>query len=258
VECEVLLPQIARRGQRMLEAMIAAAPIPVRVSDTYRGGSKLLMSYGLGHLGRKRFTDAHVANGGRLIGWDMGYWNRSETMRVTVDADHPWRLMRDMPGDRWKAAGIALRQDADPDGPVILVGMGPKSRVQFGLGFQEWERDTLAAIRAAYPGRKVIYKPKKLERLGDLPVSHAAIEDVLTGASLVVCRHSNVSVDACIAGVPVVCEDGAGRALYGPDLRNPVSPGVVQRQRFLENLAWWQWRPEEASKAWQFLLAVCG
>jgi hypothetical protein len=215
------------------------------------------MSYGLGHPERMRWTEAHVAGGGRLIGWDMGYWSRDVAMRVTVDAGHP-RALPLMPGDRWEAAGIALREDFDPNGPVVLVGMGRKSRAQFGLVGQEWEARALDRIRGAYPGRPVIYRPKKPESLAGCPSAEGVIEDVLRGASLVVCRHSNVAVDACIAGVPVVCEDGAAVALYGSDLSAPVNPDREQRRRFLQNLAWWQWQPNEAEGAWRFLLSVCG
>lgn len=256
MECEVLLPDTTRRGLRMLEAMIDAAPVRCYTTTVYQGKAPLLMSYGLGHLGRRPWTDAHVAAGGKLIGWDLGYWDRNETMRVTVERDHP-RKLPSMPAARWESANIPLRMDFDPSGPVILVGMGRKSRQQFGMGFQQWERNALAAIRAAYPGRRVIYRPKRLEQLENLPVATSPIEEVLKGASLVVCRHSNVGVDACIAGVPVVCEDGAASALYGSDLRHPVNPGAAERRNFLERLAWWQWKPSEASEAWQFLLKVC-
>lgn len=243
-----------------MRAMVEAAQkVGVRciVTEKYRNAAPLLMSYGLGHPERRVQTEAHVARGGRLIGWDLGYWDRDVAMRVTVDSGHP-RGMPDMPAHRWEAAGIALRDDFDPDGPIVLVGIGRKSRTQFGLVGQEWEARTLKALRRAYPGREVLYRPKKPEALAGCRSVDGAIADVLRGASLVVCRHSNVSVDACIAGVPVVCEDGAAVALYGSDLSAPVNPGVEQRRRFLQNLAWWQWQPSEAVQAWRFLLTVCG
>lgn len=254
MECEVLLPHIARRGRAMLEAMIAAAPIRCHVTEQYEGRAAMLMSYGLGHRVRRQWTSAHVENGGKLVGWDMGYWDRDHTMRVTVGGDHP-KALPDMPATR---SVPTLREDCDPSGPIILVGMGRKSREQFGLWGQQWELRTLAAIRAAYPGRRVLYRPKKPEQMPGVEIAEGEIADVLRGASLVVCRHSNVAVDACVAGVPVVCEDGAARALYGSDLAAPVIPSVAQRQRFLENLAWWQWLPTEAREAWRFLLTVCG
>lgn len=259
MDCEVLLPHIGRRGRNIMQAMVDAAPeVGIRciVTQRYGNHAPLLMSYGLGHSGRRPQTQAHVAGGGKLIGWDMGYWDREVSMRCTVDRDHV-RAMPDMPLDRWQMTGIALREDFDPRGPIILVGIGCKSRTQFGLNGQEWELRMLDSIRRAYPGRNVLYRPKKPERLAGCASVDGEIEDVLRGASLVVCRHSNVAVDACIAGVPVVCEDGAAVALYGSDLRKPVSPDHAQRLKFLQNLAWWNWKPTEAVNAWKFLLTVC-
>lgn len=259
MDCEVLLPHISRRGQNMLRAMVGAAPevgVRCNVVQAYMGSSSLLMSYGLGHLERRRLTEAHVANGGRLIGWDMGYWNRQVAMRCTVDQGHPHLWMRNMPGDRWEQAGIALRNDWSMKGPIVLIGMGVKSRKQFGFQGQEWELRTLAAIRAVTK-REVLYRPKKPERLERCRNAEGPIEQALRSASLVVCRHSNVAVDACIAGIPVVCEDGAAAALYGSDLACPVNPSDAERLRFLQNLAYWQWTPSEAVQAWRFLLKVC-
>lgn len=260
MDCEVLLPHIGRRGRNIMRAMIEAAPaVGVRclVTQAYKGRAPLLMSYGLGHAGRRSHTLAHVARGGRLIGWDMGYWDRAVAMRCTVDRDHI-RDMPDMPGDRWEATGMQLGEDFNPDGPVILIGIGRKSREQFGLNGQEWELRKLAEIRKAYPCRRVLYRPKKPETLAGCDSVEGEIADVLRGASLVVCRHSNVGVDACIAGIPAVCEDGAAASLYGSDLRHPETPDKEQRLRFLQNLAWWNWKPTEAASAWRFLLKVCG
>lgn len=243
----------------MLRAMVEAAPevgVRCKVVQAYTGCAPLLMSYGLGHRERLKWTEAHVANGGRLIGWDMGYWDRDVAMRCTVDDGHPHRWLRDMPGDRWEAAGIELRNDWNPDGPIVLVGMGIKSRQQFGLHGQEWELRTLAAIRAVTK-REVLYRPKRTEQLEQCRTAEGSIDEALRGASFVVCRHSNVAVDACIAGIPVVCEDGAAAALYGSDLTCPVNPSEAERLRFLQNLAWFQWRPTEAVQAWRFLLKVC-
>lgn len=260
MECEVLLPKIAARGTRILQAMVEAseaAGITCHVTERYAGNSPWLMSYGLGHVGRRQWTEAHLRKGGRLIGWDMGYWNRGESMRLTVDADHPKRLPV-VAADRWEATGIQLRQDHDPAGPVVLVGMGRKSRAQFGFVGLAWEVRRLAAIRAAYPGRKVLYRPKKLEHLAGVKSLAGPIEDAIKGASLVVCRHSNVAIDACIAGIPVVCEDGAAATIYGNDLAAPVAPDEATRREFLTRLAYWNWKPSEAASAWRFIKTVCG
>jgi hypothetical protein len=72
----------------------------------------------------------------------------------------------------------------------------------------------------------------------------------MRGCSLVVCRHSNVAIDACIAGVPVECDDGAAFALY----RNGPQPDENARREFLGRLAWWNWggtRPPRRGDSWR-------
>ena len=262
MDCEVILSaDVSQRATKTLKAMIEAAPklgIKMYVNEKWRRQSNWLMSYGLGHPIRRKWTEAHVANGGRLIGWDLGYWDRDNAMRVTVDNLHPWRLITDMPKGRWEQANIALREDADPEGPILLVGMGRKSRAQFAMQDRAWEREALKAIRMVYPDRKIHYRPKVPEDAipGTVSVGGCPIQEAIQGCSLVVCRHSNVAVDACIAGVPVVCEDGAARAIYRPELAMPINPTAQTRLRFLQNLAWWQWTPNEAIQTWKFLTKI--
>ena len=95
-------------------------------------------------------------------------------------------------------------------------------------------------------GRAAVLRPKKV-RHATLP----PIEEALKGKSLVVCRHSNVAIDACIAGVPVRCEDGAAFALY----RDFERPTRDERLGFLRSLAWWNWKPSEAGEAWKYLIS---
>lgn len=261
MDCEVLLPKIAMRGQRMMEAMVATAEeagIHVTVTQEYQGKSHWLMSWGLGHLGRRPYTDAHVRNGGRLIGWDIGYFNRDECMRLTIDADHPQKHLQEVSPDRWNELGISLGSKHDPKGPIILVGLGRKSRLQFGFQGLAWEIRKLQEIRKAYPGKTVLYRPKKTERLQGLQSIAGPIEQAIKGASLVVCKHSNVAIDACIAGIPTVCEDGAAAAIYNNNLASPAMPDMGTRRTFLEQLAWFNWSPNEAANAWIFLKRVLG
>lgn len=261
MRCEVLLqPRTALRGEKMLRAMIEAAPAAgvecVLSTSEWRGIAPVLMTYGLGHLQRRPWQEAHKRTGGRLIGWDLGYWNRDVplafSMRLTIDDDHPHRFVRDEAPERWEAAGIALRENYNPDGPVVLVGLGKKQRALMGARTQEWERAKSIALRRRFPDREVVYRPKRDgDELPGLRTVRGPIEAVLRGASLVVCHHSNVAVDACVAGVPVECEDGIALALY----RGNPAPSREERLRFLQSVAWWQWTPLEAAQAWEFIKA---
>jgi hypothetical protein len=249
---------MAQRGRRMIEALADTAPIPIRRSEAYTGKADIFVTYGTGHPIRRPWWQAHRRKGGRCIGLDLGYWDRADpdaAMRVTLDTDHPPQWIRREPATRWRATGISLREDADPDGPIVVVGMGRKSLQVLREKPLQWETALLPRLRAL--GREIVYRPKRptdpvpkgLRALRDQPIA-----DVLRGASLVVCRHSNVAVDACIAGVPVACDGGAASALYGADPSAPKTVTRFDRRRFLEGLAWWNWRPSEAAQAWKYLL----
>lgn len=241
----------------MLQALAKRAPIPVVVRNTYVPGPGLLVTYGTGHEVRRPWWQQHVAAGGRCIGLDLGYWDREEpdaAMRVTLDDDHPPQWIRPEAAARWDARAVPLREAAGA-GPALLIGQGVKAvRVRREQPLQ-WERRQVERLRAL--GHAVMYRPKRPTDpvpAGVTVSRHGTIDEALQGVSLVVCRHSNVSVDACLAGVPVACEGGAASALYGSDLCNPTRPTPAQRLEFLRSLAWWNWRPSEARQAWSYLL----
>ena len=253
---EFLLPlrsnSVAAPMLQALKHAAVAAGHPVR-EVAQAGRSDWLVLFGVGAPDRDAARRRQIARGGRCIAWDHGYVLREKKgghLRLSIDDDHPWRWFDATPPDpsRWDALGVPLREDADPAGPIILVGMGTKSRVY--LKEPHWERRTLEALEARFPGRTVIHRPKpghafdnlRCERDVDTPIA-----DLLRGASLVVCRHSNVAVDAAIAGVPFECEDGAAFWLQQRALT------VEHRLAFLWRLAFWQWRVSEAAQAWQFI-----
>lgn len=247
MRCDVLLwDDVAARGVSILKAMIDSAPkvgIECTVCNGSPTGAPWLMAYGLGHIGRKAYISQHLKNGGRLIGWDLPYWSRGHAkdkdhpMRLTIDADHPWRMIQKESPERWDNQGIQLREDCDPEGKIMIVGMGKKAKDLY----PDWEKGIQDRLFNKYPRRKVVYRPKSkwVE----------PIEQALRGKSFVYARHSNVAVDACIAGIPVECQDGAAYALYKDNPR----PTIEQRLEFLRSLAWWQWKPSEAIQAWDFI-----
>jgi hypothetical protein len=252
-------------GAVTLKAAVSGAKalgLKVNWTSRYEGRSDWLCVYGVGHPERHRMREKHVRSGRRVACWDVGYVGRGKTgkvyCRVSIDHNHPRpEFVERTPSDgkRWAAHGIALREDANPDGHIVIAGMGPKSRRHLNL--YDWEQKTLLAARKRFPGRRIVYRPKPgndiglhpgFEQDGKSPIAH-----VLKGAALAICRHSNVAIDACIAGVPVECEDGVALWLY----RNGPNPTPEQRLELLRRMAWWQWRADEHAEAWRFLLALC-
>jgi len=232
------------------------AGLEVVVTKQYRGKSDWLCLYGPGHAHRNLSRMAHVASGRQVACWDIGYISRKVYARVAVDHNHPQRLFNETPNDgsRWDVHGITLRDDYDPNGHIVVAGMGPKSRAHLGL--YDWELKTLFEVQARFPKKRVLYRPKpqgsRDPQIAWTSDGTSSIEDVLRGASLAVCRHSNVAVDACIAGIPVECEDGAARWLYAKG----SNPDAESRLDFLHRLAYWQWKNNEMREAWTFLQAV--
>lgn len=247
IRCEVYSGKASVKARRILDAMCRAAAnqgVAIIKTRKYTGDHPWYMTWGLGHPERRLWTNAHTANGGHVIAFDLGYWDRENKFRLTIDADHATALVRDMPHTRMD--GITFRDDYNPNGHIVIVGLGKKSRGVYP-GSIDWESRAIQRAQEAYPGRPVVVRHKGLM---------TPIEPVIAGASLVVCRHSNVALDACIAGVPVVCEDGIASTLYGSDIRNPLKPTLEQRRQLIANAGWWQWAPSEAGQAWQFIRSV--
>src|SRR5258707_3701962 len=82
-------------------------------------------------------------------------------MAATIDHDHPHRLIRPQPPERWDMRGVALREDAKERGPIVLIGMGPKTNKALGFGPMSWEKRTARRIQEVFPGRKVLLKTKR-------------------------------------------------------------------------------------------------
>lgn len=247
----------SRAGLEILNAMRSAAPVRIEVTTRYRGNCDALMLWGVGRPGHSEARDRHVASGRHAVLWDMGYFGKRREgggyYRVSIDHQHPQAWLDRTPAttSRWCENGIALREVAATDGRIILIGVGPKSHAF--LGTHGWEAAKLDELRKRFPGRLIVFRPKPGRPHPDLRCELDAsptIERALEGAVLVVCRHSNVAIDACIAGVAFECDDGAAAWLRG----KPYTPDT--RLDFLRRLAWWNWKSSEAAACWRFLLEM--
>lgn len=249
---EILIDEpIAQRGRKMLRALADVAPRVV-VRNMYSGAHRLLVMYGAGADWRQAILRKHLAAGGRAALWDLGYWDREDAMRLSIDAMHVTNASLAATNGAARRR-FALREDADPRGPILLAGVGAKTAAMAGAPPLAWERSALARIHSRFPGSRVLWRPKGRlpNHLEGTTLCHGqSIEAAMAGCSLVVCKTSNVAVDACVAGLPVWCEGGAAHSLYGD---NPSSPSREQREDFLRRLSWWNWRPSEAEQAWRWI-----
>lgn len=258
---DILIAQSMRpRPARLLEAMCAGAVAkgidaqPMRQYKPRDGAN--LVTYGLGGRDRLPHAQEHLRKGLQVVAWDAGYWERKtpdRRYRVSIGGFHcPDRIFSGPnPGpSRWNQSGLEITDAHHPGGYIVLVGNGSKSQA---IGADGWTAAKSAEIRQKCPGRKVLYRPKRqmLERgvSFDVELSDGPIEKALNKSSLVVCLHSNVAVDACRMGIPVVCEDGAAASIYPSRLEDEANqPSLEKRAEFLHRLAYWQWSSGEIAR----------
>ncbi len=250
VELLRFTPEIDRAGIlfRMLASAAPSAGLRLVPTWTYQGGSDLLVLWGPGHPSRFGPMRRQIKAGGHVLAFDLAYWDRLRKVRVSIDAAHPqaWVMRRDWPRARFEADRVFVGNHWNPKGPVIVAGLGRKARDQYGASLIDtWEAEMMATCRERGYAQ-IVYRPK-----GD----PSPIESALTGAALCITWHSNVAVDAIRMGIPVICHDGAAAAVCPstwPDgIPEPLHEGT--RERFLSNLAWFQWSPAEAAHMWAWV-----
>lgn len=230
----------------------------VRVGYHYGGVGKNLYLYGVGAEERRAARARQLAQHRHCVSFDLGYFSRETHMRFSIDTDHPQQYMDLTPSTpgRFQMLGIELAERFNPNGPILLVGMGRKThRIP---GMTGWEEAKLASLRHRFPDRKILYRPKPASGLNrvvldlglDIVPDSIPIQQALQGLSLVACRHSNVAVDAVVAGVPYEADDGAACWLTG----RPFT--VANRLDFLHRLAYWQWHAGELSECLTFIDSI--
>lgn len=221
--------------EALYQAVKDAGDIPT-ITNWYTGKSEWLVLHGVGaevnHNARQQQSKR-----GHTLHIDLGYTQRMENMRIGIDTDHPEKWFGRTPEGSYKGEFF---NDHDPNGPIILVGLGKKSRRY--LKAHDWEARKYNELKREFPGRQIIFRPKGQD-LMTLPCKTDRVtpfEELLKGASLVVCRHSNCAIDAIIHGIPFRAEAGAATQFDG------------DRVKFMNKLSRWEYSPDQAAQAWKF------
>lgn len=207
--------------------------------------------------------DTDLPAGRVTVIFDCGYFRRERKLgddmhfRVSINEYHPTGLPA-ADSTRWDALGLSLEDLYKPDGHILLVGRGKKARRKAGTIKPVWETQALEALRTAYPGREIIYRPKKMpwESLkGATTNATSRIRDLCKGCALVYTHSSNVANEAILYGVPAVAVGGPAADVCASELPGGrLSRG--QRADYLHRLAYWQWSVREIRQGvmWPWLL----
>lgn len=194
----------------------------------------------------------------RFLYADLSYWRREAYWKINCNGWSPDGYLRaGLPRDRWDALGIPMRGNQVSTGKrVLIAGASVKSAVQHGQRYMQWEMRM--ARRMQGKGFEVVYRPKPKDHFKKpIPgVGYDTSPDIdWSTVHAVVTHHSNVALDALVAGVPAYCETGAARCMsFHPDeiQSAAIPPG---REQFLWDCAWLQWTLDEmrSGECWDHL-----
>lgn len=223
----------------------------------------------------------HWQAGAHIVYVDKGYTRHKiadptglwEYWRVAVDAHHPTsRLMeRNCPPDRWERLGLHVKDWRAPHArqPFLLAGSSAKYHQFYGLSDPtEWAGKVIRVLRAHFPERPVIYRPKPSWKdavpIADSVYSDGSqqLDELLRDCYALVTHGSNAVFEACLAGVPtVVLGDAVTRPISTTELGqltragDPYIASREDRTRLLRNLAYFQWTLAEIARGdcWRFI-----
>lgn len=202
---------------------------------------------------------------------DLGYWGRREGGRwtgfhkVVVNARHPVAYFRKPQHDRKRIhhfSGLLAQPWTLTGNHILLAGMGDKGALAEGFEPEQWERQAIDILQAA-TDRPILYRPKPSWKTakpipGTLYSDPAkrVVEDELQNCWAVVTHHSNVAVDALVAGVPTFCWGGVAADLSSQKLHQIERPIYAEgRDGWMADIAYTQWSVAEMERGdcWRHL-----
>ncbi len=242
--------------------------------DTYMTGrfmgkieGDIAIAYGwINELTDKVFSTYQSA-GLPFVFVDLGYWDRGPEGHYRVginDWDTAKHMKRGCPDDRFRALNVPLRDDWNRKSKkVMIVGMSGKAAWTHGYKEGEWENNTRLDLIGNDHFKKMGYevyvrqKPNKQNR------RMSPIEEDLRDCRFVVSHHSNVAVDALVAGVPYWAKKGVGSLLSPPEfdipsISLPSFPDDERKMNLLHDIAYAQWTPAEMREGhcWNYIKEV--
>lgn len=242
----------------------------LRSSLNYRGRPEhdVAVFYGLA-AGLDRVFRDYRDQGRKAVYIDLGYWGRRKRTRfdgfhkIAVNSRHPtdYFQRRKHGSERFAQHGVSIRPWRSSGEHILLAGMSAKAAAAEGWLPHVWERDMITYLREL-TRRPIIYRPKpnwaEAKALAGARFDrNTPLDDVLTGCHAVVTHHSNVAVDALLAGVPCICPGGVASLLSAADpemIENPPMPNG--REQWAADLAFTQYSVDEMSRgdAFRYLL----
>lgn len=254
--CSAMLRGIAKLGDK-----------PIRIEERSYNGVEhdACVFYGYIPSLQKIMADYRAANKPAVY-IDLGYWRREGMQgyhKVVVNGRHPTAYFQRKRhnDDRLKALGVAIAPWRIRGRNILLAGMGYKASViAEHIAFESFERDAAAKL-AAHSKRAVYYRPKPNDERsrpieGTTFARDLDLDRMLHNCHAVVTHHSNVAVDALVAGIPAFCWQGVAAPMALQDLariEKPWFPGC--RHDWACDISYCQWSVPEMAEGlpWRYL-----
>lgn len=205
---------------------------------------------------------------------DLGYWGRREGGRwtgyhkVSINDRHPTAYFQAIkhPADRVARFGLHPVVEFKGGRHILLAGMGDKGALAEGFQPEAWERAVINEIRKV-SDRPIRYRPKPswkearpIEGTEYSPPHAREVEHDLRDCWAVVTHHSNVALEAMLAGIPAFCWSGVMKNYCRQDLSGIELVGAFPYARYdvdqlLADIAYTQWSVAEMRQglAWNHL-----
>ena len=265
-----------RRSRTLAEAM----GIGMRNGEDYfqienkrnfNGGdlADVAVLYGLWDNSRE-IIKKHISAGKKTLFFDLGYWGRHEGgrlegyHRIAINDYHAkFEVDHSCPSDRFDHFDIKTKEFRSFGDYVLLCGQSEKAAWVYGLKAEEWEISVVRRIREI-TDLPIYYLPKNSWKdkkpIPRTRYCHGELSDYLGDCAYVVTHHSNSGVHALAAGKNLYAADGIATSLSNcTALDNMVNgvvyPGEELRDKFLHNVAYWQWSVNElrSGAMWEYL-----
>lgn len=189
---------------------------------------------------------------------DLGYWQRrlkhkhDGYHKLSVNSRHPTAYFQNRQHDdsRFKKLDIDIQPWRKTGNYVMLAGMSAKASAAEGFAQEQWEKEAAKLIQSfsKYP---IHYRPKPSwsdarQISGTIFQRSMELNQALAGCHAVATHHSNVAIDAILAGVPAFCEQGVASVMGCSDVTKIDTPIYPEgREQWAADIAWCQFTVEE-------------
>lgn len=208
----------------------------------------------------------YLRRGTPVLYWDKAYNRHKGWFRLAINSNHPTEYLTklDCPDDRRLMFGWEAPAWRRKGKHILIAGSSGKFHSMNGMISPEDDVRMIIDHLKPLTDRPIIYRPKPSYEKAH-PVEGSEFDrsdnlaDRLRKSWVVITRGSNACFDALMHGIPSIV---LGTAIMKPisstalsDIENPRLATDDEKRRFLNDLAYCQWKPEELVKgeAWEWI-----